>query len=156
MKKAFLWAVILLAALGLAAAQDTVPPSTTEFARFIESLPTANEMRHDGEIAGRETQPAINDQQRNEARTRLAKARIDYDHLYSLLHEGASVFDYPGLLAISRHLFVNGDGTYSIRMGIPPRLHTPDDPGHSYFLVRFNQTGVIIRVITLLNPLANI
>jgi hypothetical protein len=155
MKRLFNFLVGFLGLVHLVSAQVSVAPSRSEIANFIQSLPTTEEMDHDMKIAVSDDHSGVTDSQRKEARDRIAKARIDYDHLYRLLHKGASLNDYPGLLGLGGQLDVGSRGRCVFSLGIYPRLREPSDPAHSYIRMIVDENGVIEGVGAKLNPLAN-
>ncbi len=112
---------------------------------LIGSLPSFERIQEDFALTDY-TAPA-NDKQR-EANARLKKASEGFQRLRSLLRVGTSVFDYPGLLALSRTRYIEFDHKYAMALGVPSDEVRANGEGlqKDMFDLVFDDRGIITAI----------
>ena len=91
-------------------------------------------------------------QQQREATERLKKAIEGFKRLKALLQVGASVFDYPGLIALERPRHDDAENKYSMVLGIPPgwNWNQPQGINPNEFRITFDGRGFITAIAPVL------
>ena len=135
---------LLLSAVNCIAG-DSEQFTSKQILDLIHSLPGYEQIEKDFALTGDTTQ--ANGEQ-SEARARLKKAAEGFNRLRSLLRVGTSVFDYPGLLALSPSRYIEFDHKYAIMLGIPSEevRANGEGPEENAFDVIFDNRGIITEI----------
>ena len=130
-----------LCMLGSLIAEEPAPRlPVAELAKLIQSLPPQEDIKS----------PRLKELNEAERADFLERAVVGYNELYQQLRRGASVFDYPGLLALTRVVHSTRDGDQQIRVGVPYfHQRDPQDRLRQY-VITFDRQGIILEIRPLL------
>lgn len=142
MKQA-IFALLLSGAICLAG--DREQSAFKQMQGLIHSLPRFEQVQADFALTHYQA-PAS--EKKREANARLDKAKEGFKRLRSLLRVGTSIFDYPGLLALSRPRYIEFENKYAMALGIPSEDLRANGQGTEpdKFEVIFDNRGTITEV----------
>jgi len=126
-------------------AGDSNQATSKQIQDLIHSLPGFEQVQEDFALTDY-TAPA--DGKQREANARLKKALEGFKRLRSLLRVGTSIFDYPGLLALSPSRYIEFDNKYAMALGIPSDAVRANGQGteEDMFDVIFDDRGIITEI----------
>ena len=128
---------------------DPDKAATKELTALIDSLPAREQLVADVALFKDAAPP--NEKQR-EATERLKKAKDGFERLKALLRIGTSVFDYPGLIALTRPRHSDFDNRYEMLLGIPPgwNWNQPQGTNPDEYRITFDGRGNITAIDSVL------
>lgn len=124
--------------------------------RLLDGLPAQNEIARSLELV-RQPETAKNPQELRRARQQVRLAQRRIPRILALLHPRASIFDYPGLLAVAEihyysHLDDLPDGTprrgYTLHLGGDGPTYPSSRPPWG-FQASIDEKGIIVDVTNL-------
>jgi hypothetical protein len=135
---------LLLSAVNCLAG-DSEQATSKQIQDLIHGLPGSEQVQEDFALSGDTT---LANEKQSGARARLKKAAEGFKRLRSLLRVGASVFDYPGLLALSPSRYIEFDHKYAMALGIPSEevRANGEGPQVDMFDVIFDDRGIITEI----------
>ena len=119
--------------------------ATKELSDLIHGLPVREQLIADVALFKETAAPS---KRHPEAAERLSKAKDGFARLKSLLRTGASVFDYPGLIALTRLRHSAFDNRYQMLLGIPPgwNWNQPQGTNPDEYKITFDDHGIITAI----------
>ena len=134
---------LISAAVCLGADPDKA--TTKEVTDLIHSLPAREQLAADVALFKDSAPP---NEKQHDATERLEKAAAGFKRLRASLRPGTSVFDYPGLIALTRPIHNDFDNRYSMVIGIPPgwNWNQPQGTNPDEYRIAFDGRGIITAI----------